>query len=285
MTARRAASRRRGAAHARRPGPPLRHRLRGSLPAVGRILALVAFAGLVVGLVLLVNGPWLRVRETVWAGERYTSDGQIERVLASVTGAPLLAIDSGALSSRLAELPAVASASVETFLPDRVAVAIVEKTAAVVWTTSAVALICAADGTAIGQLARGAALPDDLAGLPQVDDRRTASRNIIVGDRIEASRFVTAVHLAALDPATMGSAATRLSVLLDDESGFTLAARSQGWSAVFGLYEPDLTADPALLDQRIADQVAAIRTLFGAETEGGVSWIDARDPGRVYWRP
>lgn len=252
---------------------------------MGRILAGVAFAGLVAGLVLLLNGPWLRVRETTWAGERYTPARQIERILDSVAGAPLLAIDSGALAVSLEELPAIATASVETFLPDRVKVAIVEKTAAVVWTTSAVALICASDGTAIGQLARDAALPDDLAALPQVDDRRSASRNIIVGDRIEVSRFVTAVHLATVNPATMGSAATRLSVLLDDESGFMLAAPSQGWGAVFGLYEPDLTADPALLDQRIAEQVAAIRTLFGTETEGGVSWVDARNPGRVYWRP
>lgn len=283
--ARRAAPRRRAGAHARRPGQPLRHRLRRLLPAVGRLLAVVAFAGLVSGLVLLVNGPWLRVRETVWAGERYTPDRQIQRILDSVADAPLLAMDSGALVVRLEELPAVASASVEAFLPDRVNVAIVEKTAAAVWTTSAVALICAADGTVIGELARDAALPDDLAALPQVDDRRSASRNIIVGDRIETSRFVTAVHLAAVNPATIGSAATRLSVLLDDESGFTLAARSQGWGAVFGLYGPDLMADPALLDQRIAEQTAAIRTLFGTETEGGVSWVDARDPGRVYWRP
>lgn len=285
MTPRSTATRRRGAAHARRPGPSLRHRLRRSLPAAGRILALVAFAGLVAGLVVLLNGPWLRVRATAWTGERYTPDRQIERVLDSVAGAPLLAVDSGALAASLEELPAVATARVETLLPDRVQVSIVEKTAAVVWTTSAVALICAADGTAIGQLARGAALPADLAALPQVEDRRSASRNIIVGDRIEASRFVSAVRLAAVDPAPMGSAANRLSVILDDESGFLLVARSQGWRAVFGLYPPDLVADPALLGQRIAEQVAAMRTLFGTEAEGGISWVDVRNPGRVYWRP
>ncbi len=246
---------------------------------------MAACACLVAGLVVLLNGPWLRIREASWTGDRYTPDRQIERILDSVAGAPLLAIDSSALSASLEQLPAVATAHVETLLPDRVQVAIVEKPAAAVWTTSAVTLICAADGTAIGQLARDAELPDDLAALPQVEDRRSASRDIIVGDRIEASRFVSALRLAALDPATMGSAATRLSVLLDDESGFLLVARSHGWRAVFGLYAPTMAADPVLLDQRIAEQVAAVRTLFGTEAEGGVSWVDARNAGRVYWRP
>jgi len=109
-------------------------------------MAMVAFAGLVAGLVLLVNGPWLRVRETAWAGERYTPDRQIERILESLAGAPLLTVDSGALATRIEELPAVATATVEALLPDRVRVVIVEKTAAMVWTTSAVSLICAADG-------------------------------------------------------------------------------------------------------------------------------------------
>ena len=62
-------------------------------------------------------------------------------------------------------------------------------------------------------------------------------------------------------------------------------ASSPAWRAVLGLYGPNLIADPALLDQRIAEQLAAIRTLFGAETEEGVDWVDARNPGRVYWRP
>jgi hypothetical protein len=248
-------------------------------------MAMVAFAGLVAGLVLLVNGPWLRVRETAWAGERYTPDRQIERILESLAGAPLLTVDSGALATRIEELPAVATATVEALLPDRVRIVIVEKTAAMVWTTSAVSLICAADGTAIGQLALGTPLPDELATLPHVEDRRSASRDIIVGDRIEPSRFVSAVHLAAVDPATMGSTATRLGILLDDDSGFQLVASSPAWRAVLGLYGPNLIADPALLDQRIAEQLAAIRTLFGAETEEGVGWVDARNPGRVYWRP
>lgn len=285
MTARATTARRRSGTHARRPGPPLRRRLGRALPTTARMLAIVAFAGLVAGLVLLVNGPWLRVRETAWAGDRYTPDSRIGQILDSVHGAPLLAIDSAALASRIEELPAVFDASIETLLPDRVQVTIVEKTAAVVWRTSAVQLICAADGTAIGQLSLSRTLPDDLAMLPQVDDRRRESRNIILGDRIEASTLASAMRLAAVDPATMGSAATRLTVRLDDESGFQLVAGNPSWRAVLGLYGADLTGDLALLDQRIEAQLAAVRTLFGVETEKRVSWVDARNPGRVYWRP
>jgi len=35
---------------------------------------------------------------------------------------------------------------------------------------------------------------------------------------------------------------------------------------------------------RIASQASAVRTLFAAHPEAGVAWIDARNPGKVYFR-
>jgi len=52
-------------------------------------------------------------------------------------------------AARLERLPAVSEARVETLLPDAVKVTLVEKVAAVVWQTSAVRLLGAADGTLI----------------------------------------------------------------------------------------------------------------------------------------
>ena len=60
--------RRRSGGHARRPGTPLRRRVRARLPSAGRILAVLLFASAVAGLVTLVNGPWLRVTAAVHDG-------------------------------------------------------------------------------------------------------------------------------------------------------------------------------------------------------------------------
>ena len=51
--------RRKPGKHARRPGKPLRRRIRPQLAAGGRILALFLFTATIVGLVAAVYGPFL----------------------------------------------------------------------------------------------------------------------------------------------------------------------------------------------------------------------------------
>jgi hypothetical protein len=249
----------------------------------------LVMAGLVTGLVVLVNGPWLRVRQVAWAGQRYTAGYELERILGRLRGTQLLALDSTALAADLAGLPAVAGVRVEATLPDRLRVTIVERPAAFIWRTSAVQLVCAADGTVIGQIALRSNLPNDLAALPRIDDRRIDSRNIIVGDRIDSATIGTALRLAAIQPAMLGSSATGVTVQLDDEYGFVLIAVGAPWRAAFGGYAPDAgggqaTGSSGAADQILA-QVAAVRTLFSLQPEPSVSWVDARNPGKVYWRP
>ena len=259
--------------------------MRRALPAPGRIAAGLLTAVLVGGLLALINGPWLRVARVAWAGERYTPGTQLQRVLASLDGTALLTVDATALAAELQRLPAVSRATVEAVLPDTVRVRIVEKKAAFVWQTSAVRLIGVADGTLIGQLALKADLPADMAALPLIDDRRVESRNIIVGDRIDAPTLAAALRLSAVEPAALGSTTPDLGLRLTDDDGFLLVSAAPAWLADFGLY-PD--ADPgqaATLDEVIEAQVAAVRTLFGFEGEGKIGWVDARDPRRVYWRP
>ena len=280
-----ATTRRRPSAHARRPGPALRVRVRRSLPAPGRIAAVLVFSSLVAGLLALVNGPWLRVAEVAWAGDRFTPGYQLQRSLADLDGAALLTVDATRVEAALRELPAVAEARVSVTLPGSVTVTIVEKEPAFLWQTSAVRLIGAADGTLIGQLALRAPIPDDLAALPQVDDRRVESRNIIVGDRLEARILASALRLAAVEPAMLGSKAPDLAVRLTDADGFLLVSTSPAWLADFGYYPA--ADDEALgsLDEQVEAQVAAVRTLYSVQPELTVGWIDVRDPGRVYWRP
>lgn len=259
--------------------------MRRALPAPGRIAAGLLAALLAGGLLALINSPWLRVSQVVWAGERYTPAGQLERALASLDGTPLLTVDATGLAGDLASLPAVSEARVEPLLPDTVRITIIEKVAAFVWQTTAVRLVGVADGTLIGQVALKADLPADLAALPLIDDRRTESRNIIVGDRIDPSTLAAALRLAEVEPAALGSVATDLAVRLTDDDGFLLVSASPAWLANVGFYPDADQGHPRSLEQRIEDQVTAVRTLFSSEREEAISWVDARDPRRVYWRP
>lgn len=277
--------RRRPSAHARRPGEPLRRRIRRSLPAPGRIAAGLLAAVLAGGLLALINGPWLRVANVAWAGERYTPASQLQRALAVLDGDALLAVDATGLARELERLPAVSTARVEAVLPDTVRVTIVEKVATFVWQTSAVRLLGVADGTLIGQIALTAQLPGDIAALPLIDDRRVESRNIIVGDRIDPATLSAALRLATIEPASLGSAAIDLGLRLTDDDGFLLVSGAPPWQADFGFYPEGDAGQPASFEERVESQVAAVRTLFSYEGEAAVGWVDVRDPRRVYWRP
>lgn len=278
-------SRRRPSAHARRPRPPLRRRVRRALPAPGRIAAGVLTAILVGGLLALVNGPWLRVGRVAWAGERFTPDAQLQRALASLDGTALLTVDAHAVAAKLQRLPAVSRATVEAVLPDAVRVHIVEKVPSFVWQTSAVRLVGVADGTLIAQLALEADLPADLAALPLIDDRRVGSRRLIVGDRVDPSTLAAGLRLSQVEAAALGSTAVDLEVRLTDNDGFLLVSDQPSWEADFGLYPDSDFGQPGALEERVEAQVTAVRTLFSFEGEGKISWVDARDPRRVYWRP
>ncbi len=271
--------------HARRRGPHLRvPRLRGGTTG-GRILASLLAVGLAAALLMLVDGPWLRVSTVAWTGAHYTSDQRIGALLDPLRGTSLLAVDAGAVAERLSALPAVASARVETRFPSGLSVQLAEKAPAFVWTTRAAHLVVAADGTVIGVEPLSGPLPKSLASLPGIVDERGASLAIAAGDRIPADALATALELRAIVPAALGSSARSVGVSIDDVCGYLLRPRPSGtWTAVFGSYELE-AGDAQARAARIADQVAAVRTLFANERESSVGWLDARNPGKVYWRP
>jgi cell division septal protein FtsQ len=242
-------------------------------------------AALVGGLLALINGPWLRVQQVAWAGERYTGERLIERAVSALRGKAILTVDASGLAGRLAQLPAVASARVEAVLPGAVRIQIVEKSPTFVWQTTVVRLLGVADGTLIGQVALGPDLPAELAALPLVEDQRAGSRNLTVGDQIDAPTLAAALRLSSVAPAALGSTSAGLGLRLTDDDGFLLVSASPGWQADFGFYPALDTGEVGTLDEQVGAQVAAVRTLFSVQPEGGVSWVDARDPGRVYWRP
>lgn len=278
------ARRRPGATQARRPRRALRARITGRLPSAARLLAALGLAASLAALILLAGGSWLRVDQVAASGARWTSAARLDGVVEPLRGRALLTLDRRAVEAALEALPAVADAHVETYLPDRVEVTITERAAAFVWQTSAVQMVCAADGTVIGQVALGAPLPDALAALPFVDDERGPSHDIVIGDVVPAAEVRTALRLVDLEPATLGSVAERLTVRIDDQYGFILVAPEIGWSAAFGFYGLDPREADADVAARVEQQAASVRTLFADEPETTVAWVDARNPGRVYWR-
>ena len=237
------------------------------------------------GLLVLINGPWLRVHQIAWAGERFTGELALQRATSELKGHALLTLNVAALTSKLERLPAVASARVEAVLPGAVRIHIVEKTPVFVWQTPFVRLLGVADGTLIGQVAVDAPLPADLAGLPLVVDERTASRDLIVGDRIDGPTLAAALQLSKVPPAALGSASSHLDLRITDDDGFLLVSNRPAWQADFGFYTTNDAGAAGTLDEQVAAQVAAVRTLFSLQPEKGVRWVDARNPGRVYWRP
>jgi POTRA domain-containing FtsQ-type protein len=239
----------------------------------------------VAGLVVLANGPWLRITSVAHAGQRYTPVAELDAILDGYRGASLLSVDSEALRDRLVSLPAVADASVEMAIPGELQVAISEKPPAIVWHTTAVQLVGAADGTIIAELPLSAELDGDLGRLPQVDDQRVSSRGLTVADVLPSVELRVALRLLDLEPDLLGSRARRVLVSIDDQFGFVITSPSPPWRAAMGFYELDPREDATAATTRLEQQMAAIRTLFATRRELGVSWLDVRNPGKVYWAP
>jgi hypothetical protein len=249
-----------------------------------RVLAGLGAAAATAGLVALLSGPWLRVTDITWAGEHFTASRELQRVLDRQRGTSVLAVDTRALSERLERLPAVATANVSASLPGRVAVTIVEREAAFIWETSSSRLLGSADGTLFAALAPDADLGAHLSGLPHVADERAMARLMTAGDLIPDALLQTALRLAQLDPAALGSDAEQLTVRLDDEFGFGLVSAVPGWEMALGVYGMDPNQSSAEAAARLERQVTAVRTLFASRPETEIGWVDARNPGKVYFR-
>lgn len=277
--------RRRSGSHARRPGTPLRRRVKPRLPGGGRILALVLFVATLAGLVAAAYGPWMRITALGHTGDAYTPSGTVQAILDEYRGLPILAIDRARLRDRLAALPTVADARIELQLSGELRVAITEKAPAFVWRTQRAALVGARDGTIIAELPVNQVLSGALRRLPRVEDERFVSRLLSVGELVAPAELRVANRLTALDPRLIGSRVATLAVRIDEELGFVLTSSQPAWDAALGFYQLDPREDQAGADARLEQQLAAIRTLFAARPERNVSWLDARNPGKVYWTP
>jgi len=278
-----AASSQRGR-QARRPGAPMRRRFVGRLPSLRRLLAGLGAVAAVAVLIALLGGPWLRVTGVAWAGQHYTDVDDLRDLLDAERGTSLLAIDTAALRERLEELPSVARATVSASLTGELSATVEERPVAFVWETATVRFLGAEDGTIFAGEPREADPDPALAALPLIRDERIVARLVTIGDVIPAALLRTALDVGAIDPARLGSTATALTVRLDDEYGFRIAAATPGWEVALGVFGLDPRETTAEADDRLERQITAVRTLFASRPEAEVGWVDVRNPGKVYFR-
>jgi POTRA domain, FtsQ-type len=269
---------------ARRPGISLRRRVGARMPSFRRLIAGVGAVAAASVLAAALYGPWLLVTDVAWAGNHYTAAADLRDALENRRGASLLAVDTDALVAEIEELPAVASVSVTAGIGGRLEATVVEREAVFVWLAGSQRFLGAADGTIFASELRGSESESLLTGLPRIADHRSTARLVTVGDVIPAALLRTALRVARLDPALLGSNEGRLEVHLDDEYGFRLLATRKQWEVALGVYGIDPRETSAEADERLERQVAAVRTLFAAHREADVRWVDVRNPGRVYFR-
>ena len=160
----------------------------------------------------------------------------------------------------------------------------IEGDAVAVWLTDAARLLVAEDGTVVGIQARDATGQGSIADLPVIDDVRPASHDLSVGDQIAPPEVDAALLLAELEPDRLGSQAAFLTISLDGTYGFILSSPQAGWQAALGYYGLDPADTHDVVAARVTSQASGIRTLFASHPEASVAWIDARNPGRVYFR-
>jgi hypothetical protein len=195
-----------------------------------------------------------------------------------------LAVDARLLEARIELLPAVAEATVAVSLTGSIEATVVEHQPAFVWETRSARLVGAADGLIFAGGPVDDELDPSLADLPRIRDLRFAGRVVTVGDAIPEALVRTALRLAELDPAMLGSGSTRLAIRLDDEFGFRLVSDEQEWQVALGVYGLDPRETTSAADARLERQITAVRTLFATHPESEVRWVDVRNPGKVYFR-
>ncbi|MFL5778054.1 MAG: hypothetical protein ACJ761_03825, partial [Chloroflexota bacterium] len=158
-------------------------------------------------------------------------------------------------------------------LPNTLAVTLVERDPVVAWRVADRRYLVDRDGLLFGALDGPA--PDGAPDLPVVTDDRGASRGLGVGSRLDPIDLDAATRLGSLTPAQVGSAADAVSVVVNDEHGFTLQARPQGWLAIFGFYTPTLRrtdlipGQVRLLATLLAGREATVARVILADADDG----------------
>lgn len=105
-------------------------------------------------------------------------------------------------------------------------------------------------------------------GLAVVFDRRVVSAKWGLGSRVDSVNLDAGYRLGGLTPADVGSADSRLAVVLDDDHGFTVSPVHAEWVAEFGFYTPNRRKDLV-----IPTQVRDLGLMLAKYGEDHVAWV------------
>jgi hypothetical protein len=208
------------------------------------------------------------------AGAIHTDELSVRAELGVSDGTNLFALATDGIVERLRRLPAVTGATIEVALPDTIRIRLAERRPILVWAVGERRLLVDLERVAFAQAG-------DAADLPVVDDRRSATSGLGVGDVLDPVDFDAATRLAALSPADVGSGAAALHVSIDDERGFALDAGAGGWTAIFGFFTPNLRrtelvpGQVRLLGSLLAGREAKIATVILADEKSGTFTLKA----------
>ena len=206
-------------------------------------------------------------------GLHFTDQRAVEAALAGARGQNLFGLSTRPLTAALEAMPTVRTARVDVRLPGTLAVTIDERVPVLIWQVGDHRFLADGDGSIFALLPTKP--PAEAAGLPVIDDRRTASAQLAVGGSLDAADLDAATRLASLIPGDVGSSAVSLSVGVTDENGFVVGTRPNGWSAVFGFYTPSLRTTAIIPGQvrllrslLIGREALVDRVILASETDG-----------------
>ncbi len=233
---------------------PIRRASAGLSPVrAGAALALLVAAAATYG---VANSSAFTTTHIAIDGAVYTPRADVEAAVKAATGMNLFALSTRPLEEQVLTLPTVADASVSVRLPDTVAVRIVERLPILVWELGARHYLVDVEGNLFARI-DAVEPPPAAVDLPRIEDRRAGSVGLAIGRRLDAVDLDAARRLASLVPADVGSEATQLEVVVNDQNGFVVTGQPIGWRAVFGFYTASLRTT-----ELIPGQVRLLRSLL-----------------------
>jgi hypothetical protein len=254
----------------RRRTPAVRRRSAGISPTrAGAALALVlaALAIYAVSTASAFGFERLDVR-----GERYVDEDTIRGLVSVPPGTNLFRLSTATIEERIVGLPPIKEATVAVSLPDTVVVRVEEREPVLAWHVGERRLLVDAEGVVVAE--------EKVDGphaqqLPIIDDRRFLSVVLRPGHLIDAVDLDVATRLGSLKAADLDSAASALTVSVDEEQGWVVRPVPRGWAAVFGFYGRQIReaamvpGQVRLLRSLLAGREQTVgRVVLASETDG-----------------
>ncbi|WOC13747.1 cell division protein FtsQ/DivIB [Gordonia sp. MP11Mi] len=150
----------------------------GRRPSRSTVIVALVLALIVVGSAVAVAyfTPLMSVRNVDVVGAKVVDENEIRRVAQAPTGTPLLQVDTGAIASRIAVLPAIEEVTVEREYPSTLAIDVTERVPVAIVAESAADDNAVQENGKVGVMDRlgivyqrfpdRKSLPADVAGLP-----------------------------------------------------------------------------------------------------------------------